>query len=48
MAAGVFTATESAAVGAALAFAFAVGRRALTWESLRRFLPDVAADLRAW
>lgn len=42
MAVGVFTATESAAVGAALAFAFAVGRRALTWESLRQALLSTA------
>lgn len=42
MAAGVFTATESAAVGAALAFAFAVGRRALTRESLRQALLSTA------
>lgn len=42
MAAGVFTATESAAVGAVLAFAFAVGRRALTWTSLREALLSTA------
>lgn len=42
MAAGVFTATESAAVGAALALGFAVWRRALTRESLRQALLSTA------
>lgn len=42
MTAGVFTATESAAVGAALAFAFAVGRRSLTWASMRQALLSTA------
>lgn len=43
MGAGVFTATESAAVGAALAFAFAVWRRSLTWVSLQHALFSTAA-----
>ncbi|HEY9094098.1 MAG TPA: TRAP transporter large permease, partial [Hydrogenophaga sp.] len=42
MAAGVFTATESAAVGAVLAFAFAVWRRALTRKTLRQALMGTA------
>lgn len=42
MAAGVFTATESAAVGAVLAFAFAVWRRALTRDSLKQALLSTA------
>jgi len=43
MGAGVFTATESAAVGAALAFGFAVWRRSLTWDSLQQALFSTAA-----
>ncbi len=42
MAAGVFTATESAAVGAVLAFGFAVWRRAITRQSLRQALMSTA------
>ena len=42
MAAGVFTATESAAVGAVLAFGFAVWRRALTRKTLRQALIGTA------
>jgi len=40
---GVFTATEGAAVGAALAFAFALMRRSLRRESFWRTLMDVAS-----
>lgn len=40
---GVFTATEGAAVGAALAFAFAVARRALDRETFKRTLIEVAS-----
>lgn len=40
---GAFTATEGAAVGAALAFAFALGRRALSMSSFWRTLSDVAS-----
>ncbi len=43
MMAGVFTATESAAVGAVLAFGFAIWRRALTRASLRQALFSTAA-----
>jgi len=42
MAAGVFTATESAAVGAVMAFAFAWGRKALNRVSLTAALLSVA------
>jgi len=42
MAAGVFTATESAAVGAVMAFFFAWGRKALNRASLRTALLSVA------
>lgn len=42
MAAGVFTATESAAVGAVLAFGFAVWRRALSRKTLRQALMGTA------
>jgi C4-dicarboxylate transporter, DctM subunit len=42
MAAGVFTATESAAVGAVLAFGFAVWRGSLTRKSLRQALMGTA------
>lgn len=40
---GVFTATEGAAVGAALAFFFAVARRALDRETFKRTLVEVAS-----
>jgi C4-dicarboxylate transporter, DctM subunit len=40
---GVFTATEGAAVGAALAFIFALVRRSLNAESFRQTLVDVAS-----
>jgi tripartite ATP-independent transporter DctM subunit len=40
---GVFTATEGAAVGAALAFVFAVARRALDRETFKRTLVEVAS-----
>jgi len=42
--AGVFTATEAAAVGAVLAFAFAVGRRTLTRETFWAALMDTASN----
>ena len=41
---GVFTATEAAAVGAVLAFAFAVGRRTLTRETFWAALMDTASN----
>jgi C4-dicarboxylate transporter DctM subunit len=43
MAGGIFTATESAAVGAVMAFAFAWGRRTLRKESLRAALLSTAS-----
>jgi C4-dicarboxylate transporter DctM subunit len=39
---GVFTATEAAAVGAAGAFALALGRRSMTWRQVGRALVDTA------
>ncbi len=42
MAAGAFTATEAAAVGAALAFLFALFRRTLTTQGMRAVLADTA------
>lgn len=41
---GVFTATEAAAVGAVLAFAFALGRRTLTRETFWAALTDTASN----
>jgi tripartite ATP-independent transporter DctM subunit len=41
---GVFTVNEAAAVGAALAFLFALGRRRLTWASFWRALIDTASN----
>lgn len=41
---GVFTATEAAAVGAVLAFAFAIGRRTLTRETFWAALMDTASN----
>jgi tripartite ATP-independent transporter DctM subunit len=41
---GVFTVNEAAAVGAALAFLFALGRRRLTWLSFWRALIDTASN----
>ena len=43
MAAGVFTATESAAVGAVMAFVFAALRRSLTWPALKGALAGTAS-----
>ncbi|HEX7008094.1 MAG TPA: TRAP transporter large permease [Alphaproteobacteria bacterium] len=41
---GVFTVNEAAAVGAALAFLFALGRRRLTWSSFWRALLETASN----
>jgi C4-dicarboxylate transporter DctM subunit len=43
MAFGVFTATESAAVGAVMAFLFALGRRRLGWGAVRGALLSTAS-----